>query len=90
MPLGLIAPARACGAHGNTSPGEQPVIWLVRMYKQQKQIGVYSVLSLKHISPCDSRDAPEVFYTYFHKHAHRLRLEKLLYLELPRSPSGFF
>ena len=31
-----------------------------------------------------------VFYTYFHNHAHRIRLEKLLYLELSRSPNGFF
>ena len=33
---------------------------------------------------------PQLFYTYFYNHAHRLRLEKLLYLELPRSPNGFF
>jgi hypothetical protein len=33
-----------------------------------------------------------VFYKYFYNHAHRLRLEKLLYLrvELSRSPSGYF
>ena len=29
-------------------------------------------------------------YTYFYNHAHRLRFEKLLYLELPKSPNGFF
>jgi hypothetical protein len=29
--------------------------------------------------------APGVFYTYFYDHARRLRLEKLLYIELPRS-----
>jgi hypothetical protein len=27
---------------------------------------------------------------YFYDHAHRLRLKKLLYLELSRSPNGFF
>jgi hypothetical protein len=32
---------------------------------------------------------PRVFCTYFYNHARRLRLEKLLYLELSRSPSGF-
>jgi hypothetical protein len=37
---------------------------------------------------------PGVFYTCFYNHARRLRLEKLLYLELPtgwarRSPNGF-
>jgi hypothetical protein len=34
--------------------------------------------------------SPGVFYAYFYNHAHRLRLEKLLYLELSRSPNGFF
>jgi hypothetical protein len=29
-------------------------------------------------------------YSYFYNHAHRLRLEKLLYLELSRSSNGFF
>jgi hypothetical protein len=43
-----------------------------------------------HISPPVSSWTPGVFYTYFYNHAHRLRLEKLLYLELPRSSNGFF
>ena len=30
-----------------------------------------------------------MFYTYFYNHAHRLRLKKLLYLVLSRSPNGF-
>ena len=34
--------------------------------------------------------APGVFYTCFYNHAHRLRLEKLLCVELSRSPSGYF
>jgi hypothetical protein len=34
--------------------------------------------------------APGVFRTYFYAHAHRLRLEKLLCLELSRSPNGHF
>jgi hypothetical protein len=33
---------------------------------------------------------PGVFYKYFYNHARRLRLEKLLYLELSRSSNGFF
>jgi hypothetical protein len=33
---------------------------------------------------------PEVFYTCFYNHAHRLRLEKLLYIELSRSSNGCF
>jgi hypothetical protein len=41
------------------------------------------------ISPPDSSWTSGVFYTYFYNHAHRLRLEKLLYLELSRSPNGF-
>jgi hypothetical protein len=36
-----------------------------------------------------SRGTPRVFYTFFYNHAHRLRLEKLLYLGLSRSPNGF-
>jgi hypothetical protein len=42
------------------------------------------------ISPLLSSWTPGVFYTYFYNHAHRLRLEKLLYLELSRSPNGYF
>jgi hypothetical protein len=34
--------------------------------------------------------ASQLFYTYFYNHAHRLRLEKLLYLEPSKSPIGFF
>jgi hypothetical protein len=33
--------------------------------------------------------APQLFYTYFYNHAHRLRLEKILYLEISRGPNGF-
>jgi hypothetical protein len=29
-----------------------------------------------------------IFHTYFYNHARRLRLEKLLYPELSRSPNG--
>ena len=41
-------------------------------------------------SPPLSRGPPGVFGTYFYNHAHRPRLEKLLHLELSRSPSGYF
>jgi hypothetical protein len=34
--------------------------------------------------------APGVFCTCLYNHARRLRLEKLLYLEISRSPNGFF
>ena len=30
-----------------------------------------------------------IYIIYFYNHARRLRLEKLFYLELSRSPSGF-
>jgi hypothetical protein len=46
--------------------------------------------ALSYVSPRESSSAPGVFYTYFYKHAHRPRLEKLLYLEPSRSPSGCF
>jgi hypothetical protein len=44
---------------------------------------------LPYINDRHSSWAPGVFYTYFYNHAHRLRLEKLLYLELSRSSSGY-
>jgi hypothetical protein len=45
-----------------------------------------------YISPPLSRRTPGVFYTCFcfYNHAHRIRLEKLLYLEPSRSSDGFF
>jgi hypothetical protein len=42
-----------------------------------------------YISHLHSSPTPGVFYKCFYNHAHRLRLEKLLYLELSRSPNGF-
>ena len=42
-----------------------------------------------HVSGVLSRLVPGEFRTYLYNHAHRLRLEKLLYLELSRSPNGF-
>jgi hypothetical protein len=42
-----------------------------------------------HVSPPLSSPTPGVFYTYFYNHAHRLRLEKLLHLELSISSNGF-
>jgi hypothetical protein len=43
-----------------------------------------------YVSPRLSSWTPRVFHTYFYNHARRPRLEKLLYLELSRSPNGFF
>jgi hypothetical protein len=42
------------------------------------------------VSDLDSFSTPQLFYTYFYNHAHRLRLEQLLYLEPSRIPNGFF
>ena len=36
------------------------------------------VLHRKYISGLDQVSTPQLFYTYFCNHAHRLRLEKLL------------
>jgi hypothetical protein len=49
-------------------------------------------MSLLHVSGLEYKPTPQVFHTYFYfyKHACRLRLKKLLYLELSRSPNGFF
>jgi hypothetical protein len=38
----------------------------------------------------DLVSTPGVFYTYFYNYARRLRLEKLLYVELSRSSSRYF
>ena len=43
-----------------------------------------------YFSDLDPFQTPGVFYTCFYNHARRLRLEKLLYLELSRSSSGYF
>jgi hypothetical protein len=43
-----------------------------------------------HVSDLDPFRTPGVFCTYFYNHAHRLRLEKLLYREPSRSTNGFF
>ena len=36
----------------------------------------------------DPFPTPQLFYTYFYNHARRLRVQKLLYIELPRSFNG--
>jgi hypothetical protein len=43
-----------------------------------------------YVSDLDQVLTPQLFYTYFYNHAHRLRLEKPLYLGLSRSSNGFF
>jgi hypothetical protein len=43
-----------------------------------------------YTSDSDEVSTPQLFYTYFYNHAHRARLEKLLYIELSRSSNGFF
>jgi hypothetical protein len=42
-----------------------------------------------YISGLGQVRAPQLFYTHSYNHAHRLRLEKLLYLELSSSSNGF-
>jgi hypothetical protein len=54
--------------------------------------GCYSTVlinSLYYVSDLDPFSTPQLFYTYFYNHAHRLRLEKLLCIELSRSSNGF-
>jgi hypothetical protein len=43
-----------------------------------------------YISVILSSWAPGVFYTYSYNHARRLRLEKVLYIGLPRISNGYF
>ena len=48
------------------------------------------IRTIHNTSPLVLSSDPGVFYTYFYNHAHRLGLEKLLYLELSRSSNGYF
>jgi hypothetical protein len=50
----------------------------------------YCSSSYSYISDLDSFSTPQLFNTHFYTHAHRLRLEKLLYLGPSRSSNGFF
>jgi hypothetical protein len=43
-----------------------------------------------HCSDIDPFSTPQLFHTNFYNHAHRLRLEKPLCIELSRSPNAFF
>ena len=43
-----------------------------------------------YVSELHSSSTPGVFYTYFYNHGRLFRLEKLLYLELSKSPNRFF
>jgi hypothetical protein len=52
-------------------------------------IGCFSFRCIGYQSPCVKGRGLEVFYTYFYNHARRLGLEKILYLEVSRSPNGF-
>jgi hypothetical protein len=45
---------------------------------------------LHDISDLDLVLTPQLFYTCVYNQAHRFRLEKPLYLELPRSSNGIF
>ena len=45
--------------------------------------------SASYVSGLKQAWAPQLFYSCFYNHAHRLRLEKLLYLELSRGSNGF-
>ena len=50
---------------------------------------IYNIYIYIYVSDLEQVWAPHLFYTYFYNHAHRLRLEKILYLELSRSFNGF-
>ena len=65
------------------------------MCAKGRKIAMAVMIHVTHVavinfSPRLSSCTPGVFYTYFYSHAHRLRLEKLLYIELSRSFSGYF
>jgi hypothetical protein len=76
---GGAGPNRTVTARGETQAGTAIII--IKKYK------VYDTAphAALYISPRLSSWTPGVFYTYFYNQARRLRLEKLLYLELSRS-----
>ena len=58
-------------------------------YSRYKFVTVSLPKRFRNRHPPHSSWIPGVFYTYFYNHAHRLRLEKLLYLEHSKSSNGF-
>jgi hypothetical protein len=54
------------------------------------QLRGHSTHARGYVSGVNSSSTPGVFYIYFCNHAHRPRLEKLLYIEPPRSSNGHF
>ena len=53
-------------------------------------MGLGPLLAAPNISPLNSSWTPRAFCTYFYNYARRLRLEKLLWIELSRSSNGYF
>jgi hypothetical protein len=65
-------------------------VWLAtRSWHGSTAINIAINIMLCIASPRLSSSTPGVFYAYFYNHAHRLRLEKLIYLDLSRSSNGF-
>ena len=62
------------------------VLLISDYYRQRALVEAIYVI---HFSDIDQVSTPQVFHTYVYNHARRLRLEKLLYIELSRSPNGF-
>ena len=62
-------------------------IYPTHLYTRTGTVRINTYIYISHLH---SSWTPGVFYTYFYNHARRLRLEKLVYLELSRSSNGFF
>jgi hypothetical protein len=66
-------------------------LWLIGIVHIILYTCIYSIyLCIHYISGLNLVSTPQVFYTCFYNHAHRPRLEKLLYIQLSRSSNGFF
>ena len=63
---------------------------LYKAYKVLRYEYCVTQYDRRQISELNSSWTPGVFYTYLYNHAHRLRLENLLYVELSRSSNGYF
>jgi hypothetical protein len=84
----LRAAASVCVLCVCTVPVQHRYLYCYGTYTSRYRYYIHvALVRCTYISGFDSSSTPEVFYTYFYNHARRLRLEKLLYLELSKSPN---
>ena len=85
--IGISVPTERCGEVGARAVNAVCCRLLVLSYQI---LYVCTYILYIHISGFHSSSTPGVFFTYSYNHAHRLRLEKLFYIELSRTSNGYF